>query len=450
MTGRLMAASAALCLVMGLLGCVDGPESERGTVSAERLLSSFEDDGEMVGWAAGSGVTMERSGEHATEGNRALRVTLPENGLAGVECQLGEGDWSGYTSLRMDVVYPYQDRLVLAVRVDDADSSNYATRFNLDDGSITLTPGRNEIEISMRELASGRPGSRGVDLTRIRSLYLFPLGDRPERTIFLDNVRLEALDLRAFPSPAVIDGFEEAGRLEAWQVSEGVQVAPSTEQATEGERSLRVRLPGEPWPGVSLFDLPRNWLPYDWLLLDVYNDTDDTMMVGVWVRDGVSKVTVATVLRPGANRIQIPVDFLSQLRLRTINGLCLFVSQPAADTVLYVDNIRLERWPVAAAGAEAPAPSASLVLDYSSLASVARNTPFLANVYLKGSGEGSQVVRLRPVERDLTRHTLAVTPGPLVVSSFFLDHGTWFFNTRTVEVAGAETTVRYEPGDFAH
>jgi len=164
----------------------------------------------------------------------------------------------------------------------------------------------------------------------------------------------------------------------------------------------------------------------------------------------VSKVTVATVLRPGANRIRIPVDFLSQLRLRTITGLCLFVSQPAADTVLYVDNIRLERWPVVAAGAEAPAPSASLVLDYSSLASVARNTPFLANVYLNGSGEGSQVVRLRPVERDLTRHTLAVTPGPLVVSSFFLDHGTWFFNTRTVEVAGRETAVRYEPGDFAH
>ena len=450
MTIRLVAASAALCLVMGLLlGCVGGPEPERGRVSAERLLSSFENDEEMVGWTAGSEVTMERSREHATEGNQALRVALPGNGLAGVECQLGEGDWSGYTSLRMDVVYPYDDRLVLAVRVDDADSSDYASRFNLDDGSVTLTPGRNVIEISMRELASGRPGSRGLDLTRIRSLHLFPLGDQPERSIFLDNVRLEALDVRAVPSPAVIDGFEEAGRMEAWQVSEGVQVAPSTEQVTEGERSLRVRLPGGPWPGISLFALPRNWLPYDWLLVDVYNDTDDTMMLGVWVRDGVSKLTVATVLRPGANRIQIPVDLFSPLRLRTVTGLCIFVSQPAPDTVLYVDNIRLERWPLAA-GADATAPSASVLLDYSSLASVARNTPFLANVYPKGSGEGRRVVRLRPVDRDLTRYAVAVAPGSLVVSSFFLDHDTWFFNTRTVEVPGPETTVRYEPGDFAH
>ncbi len=43
-----------------------------------------------------------------------------------------------------------------------------------------------------------------------------------------------------------------------------------------------------------------------------------------------------------------------------------------------------------------------------------------------------------------------VSKGTVVVSSFFLDHDTWYFNTQAVVVAGPETTVRYEPGDFGH
>jgi len=455
MSTRVLVILPALYLAAWLAGCAGARERAAEGLLERRLLSSFESQEQMVGWAAGEGATIERSAEKVTAGSRALRVTVPENVSAGVEYYPEDGDWSRFTSLRMDVTYPYEDRLPMVVRLDDADSSEYNTRFNRDDGSVALVPGRSEIDVPLRALGSGQPGSRGLDLRQIRGFYLFPLGDHAERTFYLDNVRLEALDPEAFPSPRMIDGFEEAGKLGVWQLSEGVQVAPAEEQATEGERSLRVRLPEGGWPGISIFDLPRNWLPYEWLLLDVYNGTDDTMMLGVWVRDGTLKVTVATALRRGANHIRIPMDLFSSLRLRTITGLCIFVGQPASEAVLYVDNIILGAQELGAlpeGGFSAGHfPRTSLVLDYGALAPVARNTGFSANIYGENDEAHAGLVRLRPTDKKTTTHRIMAPQGKLVVSSFFLDHDTWYFDTRTVEVAeSGATTVRYEPGDFGH
>jgi hypothetical protein len=172
------------------------------------------------------------------------------------------------------------------------------------------------------------------------------------------------------------------------------------------------------------------------------------------VRDGADKVTVAMSLRPGANRFRIPMDLFSSLRLRQVTGLCLFVSQPAPGTVIYVDNVRLEQEPVSSVTAEGlPAAEFSalpgapiLTLDYGSLSAVARNTGFLANLYPKG---GRQVLRLRPTDRAVVTQSLPVPVRHVEVSSFFLVHGTWVLDTRTVEITGSEATLRYEPRDFA-
>lgn len=443
---------AFLSLTVLVAGCAVGPEGAEKPVLEVHLLSSFENEEQMVGWSGGEGVTVTRVGKEATAGARSLEVALPENVSAGLEYYPKEGDWSRFTSLRMDVVYPYEDRLTMAIRLDDAESSDYRTRYNRDDGTLALVPGRSEIELPMRALASGQPGCRGLDLRRIRALYLFPLGEHPERTFYVDNVRLEALNPEAFPSTKQIDGFEVAGEL-AWQPSEGVQVAPSEEHATEGERSLRVRFSQDAWPGISLTGVPQSWLLYDWLLFDVYNAAEDAMMLAVWVGDGAQKATVATALAPGENHIRIPLDLLSSLRLRTITGLGISVNQPASGTELFVDNIRLRRsesGPAPAEEAPGERPSATLELDYSALASVARDTGFLTNVHVKGEGGREQLIRIRPVEKGVAKHTVRVRPGRVIVSSFFLDDGTWFFDTRTVEVTEAGTVVRYEPGDFAH
>ena len=458
MDHRAVVRGAALCVAWVLAGCVGGPGVGREPASQVRLLSSFETAEQMAGWSAGAGAGVERSAEHASAGGYSLRVTVPENGRTGVRYLPSPvSDWSRYTSLRMDVFYPYEDRLAVALRVEDAESTDPATRFDWDDGTLVLLPGRNEIEVSMRALASGRPGSRGLDLTRIRSLALFPLGDHPERTFYLDNVRLEALDLEAFPRVAIIDGFEEPTRLEVWQKAEGVKLTASDEHVTEGSASLRVRFAGGPEPGLSLFDLPgRNWLPYEWLALDVYNDTDDTMRGAVRVSDASAEVTVAVALRPGANRLRLPLDLFSGLHLRAVRGLTFLVSRPAPGTTLYLDNVRLRRWPVEGEPSTQSAESAetkpvTLRLDYRALASVARRTGFLANVYVEGPGRrGARLHRLRPVDKEEAEHTLDVPPGTHLVSSFFLDHDTWYLDTRTVEVTEAGASVRYEPGDFAH
>jgi hypothetical protein len=439
----------SLAAALLVAGCAGGPQAAGPQVKAVDVLGDFESDAQLAGWSGGEGVKVERVAERAVRGRFALRVTVPENGAAGVECHPRDGDWSRFTSLRMDVVNPSQDRLVMALRVDDEKSTDYASRYNWDDGSLVLVPGRNEVEVPMRALASGRPGSRGLDLSHVRGFFLFPLGDHAERTFYLDNVRLEALDLSKFPATVMIDGFEPGGQLRTWQLSEGVEVAPSGEHVTEGRRSLRVRLPGGSWPGISIFALPRNWLPYDWLALDVYNESDDVLALGLWVRDGADKVTVAMSLRPGANQFRIPVDLFSSLRLRQVAGFCLFVSQPASGTVIYVDNIRLEQQPASPTTAEELASfsgAGNLTLDCGSLAAVARNTGFLANLYLDG---GRKLLRLRPTDRTVVRQSLAFPPGRVEVSSFFLDHGTWFLDSRTVELTAAGATIRYEPRDFA-
>jgi hypothetical protein len=442
---------ALLSLVAALLvgGCAGGPQAGGAPAKAVVVLGDFESDAQLADWSGGEGVKVERVAEQATAGRFALRVTVPENGTAGVECHPRDGDWSRFTSLRMNVVNPSPDRLVMALRVDDEKSTDYVSRYNWDDGSLVLLPGRNEVEVPMRALASGRPGSRGLDVSHIRAFLLFPLGNHPERAFYLDNVRLEALDLSKFPAKAMIEGFEGEGRLGLWQLSEGVEVTPASEHHTEGSRSLRVRLPGGSWPGMSIFSLPRNWLPYDWLALDVYNESDDVLALGLWVRDGADKVTVAMSLRPGANQFRIPMDLFSTLRLRRVSGLCLFVSQPAPGTVIYVDNVRLEQEPVSSVTAQefSALPGAPiLTLDYTSLSAVARNTGFLANLYPKG---GRQLLRLRPTDRAVVTQSLPVPVRDVEVSSFFLDHDTWFLDTRTVEITGSEATLRYEPRDFA-
>jgi len=457
-TGLLTLLSLAAALLVA--GCAGGPQAGGALAKAVAVLGDFESDQQLADWSGGEGVKVERVAEQATSGRFALRVTVPENGTVGVECHPSDGDWSSFTSLRMEVVIDnlYQEGLVMGLRVDDEKSTDYVSRHNWDDGSLVLFPlrGGNEIEVPMRALASGRPGSRGLDLAHIRGFFLFPLGKHPAQSFYLDNVRLEALDLTKFPAKAMIEGFEGEGRLALWQLSEGVEVTPASEHHTEGSRSLRVKLPGGSWPGMSISSLPRNWLPYDWLSLDVYNESSDVLAFGLWVRDasvavppGSDKVTVAMSLRPGANQFRIPMDLFSSLRLRQVGGLCLFVSQPAPGTVIYVDNVRLEQEPVSSVNAEEflSLPGAPvLTLDYSSLSAVARNTGFLANLYPKG---GRQLLRLRPTDRAVVRQSLPVPVRDVEVSSFFLDHGTWFLDTRTVEITGSEATLRYEPRDFA-
>jgi hypothetical protein len=154
-------------------------------------------------------------------------------------------------------------------------------------------------------------------------------------------------------------------------------------------------------------------------------------------------------LRPGANQFRIPMDLFSSLHLRQVAGLCLFVSQPAPGTVIYVDNIRLEQQPASPLSREdlATLPGdLTLILDFDSLSAVARNTGFLANLYFEGAGK---VLRVRPTDRAAAKMQAEVPVPDVVVSSFFLDHGTWFLDTRTVEVTRGKTTLRYEPRDFA-
>jgi len=441
--------AAVLVVSAFAFGCAGEP-SPVVELTDVHAPNSFETEERAAGWMGGEGVTVARSREHASRGRWSLKVTIPGNRMSGLEYYPSNQDWSGYTLLSLDVHWPSTQAgpLRLGLRVDDAQSEGYATRFNLDDGSIALVPGDNTIELSMRELASGRPGTRGLDLRHIKALYLFPVGEHPEVTFYVDNVRFELREAEPRPDVVVIEQFENADRLRHWDASEGVCLDLTEEHATRGAKALKLTLPAGPYPGVSTSRIPENWLPYEWLRLDVFNTGADTMHLGLWARDAAgTKVTVGTVLGSGPNDIRIPVDVFSALRLRQVKTVCLFVTQPSADTTIVVDNLRLERRAAATVYPET-LKGPTVILDYQALKALRRNSGFLANVYTSDGGGPARLLRLRPTEKHLVKQAVAVPAGEAVVSSFFLDHGTWFLNTRTIDVPTSGVTVRYEPGDF--
>jgi len=151
------------------------------------VLFSFETDASVAAWKTekedgiAEAVELSATTENATDGKRALKMLLKEHQWPGAYTEtLATKDWSSYKSLQMDVTA--EAFVSLAVRIDDVDSSDYESRFQL---TVDLDKGKNTVKIILDDVADV------INLKKIKRLTLFS-GNVTENTVFvIDNIRLE-------------------------------------------------------------------------------------------------------------------------------------------------------------------------------------------------------------------------------------------------------------------
>lgn len=156
------------------------------------LLAGFESPPDLDSWNADH-ARVELSRDHATQGQSSLQLTLgrgPYPGIAAARALLT--GWADYDLARLDIFNPQSEPVTITIRIDDAQSQNYATRYN---EGFTLRPGASTIELPVRRLQTS-DRKRNLDPAQLRRFMIF--GDRP-LTLYLDNFRLEQGAISEWP-----------------------------------------------------------------------------------------------------------------------------------------------------------------------------------------------------------------------------------------------------------
>jgi len=194
------------------------------------LLSGFEDETAPLQWDT-QGASVERVSQNATQGRWALQVTFGQGRYPGLLLERGSPlltGWDNYDFLRLDVFNPQPDPVGLTVRVDDAESMNFGSRYN--EGFI-MRPGKNTIELAVHRLRTS-DHKRNLDASRLKQFMIFASDVRSPLVLFLDNLRLEKsppaagnVAIRAFDfgprgSP-VMEGFVAVSEADLYDKARG-------------------------------------------------------------------------------------------------------------------------------------------------------------------------------------------------------------------------------------
>ncbi|GEM_PF-347968 len=152
------------------------------------LLSSFETAFEMKRWVIKEG-SSQRVRMHATHGLYSLEVRLEPGTYPGVTLDFPPRDWRGFDALAFDVHVGGPSPLPLTVRINDLEhNEEYTDRYNK---TFVLGPGANHVVIDLAEVKRA-PRGRAMDMGRMALVCLFSYRLKEPRTIYLDNVRLQA------------------------------------------------------------------------------------------------------------------------------------------------------------------------------------------------------------------------------------------------------------------
>ena len=110
-------------------------------------------------------------------GERAMHVQLLEGPYPGMDFIELPPDWSGYSTLAIDLTNPTQNGLQLVVRVHDAaHNKDVSDRFNR---VLELPPGARQVfRIPLQDVATA-PRTRVLDLHQIAGMIIFQIGKPP-------------------------------------------------------------------------------------------------------------------------------------------------------------------------------------------------------------------------------------------------------------------------------
>ncbi|HUW57678.1 MAG TPA: glycoside hydrolase domain-containing protein [Planctomycetota bacterium] len=215
------------CLVGICLMLSSGAGAQEAT---SFLLSSFEPGGPA--WVKTSGQVVT---EHATDGRHAVMLESNPTGYPNLVVEDGAAlrRFRDYVLLKVDVFNPQGMPVKFGVRVDDAKSNSYGTRYN-DDGMVAA-PGRSTLELNLtgltRSMARNFLERDKLDLAQLRLAMVFLHPRKDTVRLYFDNVRLEGSGLptveglRAFDfgpaKSAVYPGFEQVHEGMRWDEARG-------------------------------------------------------------------------------------------------------------------------------------------------------------------------------------------------------------------------------------
>ena len=436
--GKVTFVGCALLLVAALNGC--GPSKPRADVKG---LGDFE-DGSPQGWTAKEGAEAVVSDEHPSQGKKSLCVKFSKAPYPGVALTVGKQDWSGFDVLRFSVYNAERKEATLSMRIDDAASTDYGTRFNLDAGFKLGAMRRTDIEIPLVALSQGSLESRGLDLDAISSVHLFMGNPEEAVTLHFDDFRLIG-EPRTGPDRLTVVDFVETGTLRPQDGTAGT--VGETEGLTGPGLKLELRPEGN-YPGVGLTGLPACWLTYDLLAFDLVcpEDTPTPSGISMKVIDGSGRsLTFATGLKQGKNTIAFPLDTAGGVALGNVSEFVMFTGKPAEKQLLYVGPLSLERVKSVRGAAvhAAEAPDVRLTLDFSPLVRVGRNTCFAATVRIPLTDATCRVVRCNSTGKQQLTYAVGAdafegfdAARPVRVWAYFLDHGVWHWTWTEVTAEG--------------
>ena len=166
------------------------PAAPAATEPGLPVLFSFETDDAVAAWKVeevedvAKACKVSASTENATDGKRSLKMVLTEHKWPGAyTTTFPTTDWSGYKKLKFDVTTDQPRNL--HIRIDDTDSTDYASRYN--SGGEDLDKGKTTVEVYLDDVADD------ISLKKIARLVLFgsgvPAGET--WTYYIDNIRLE-------------------------------------------------------------------------------------------------------------------------------------------------------------------------------------------------------------------------------------------------------------------
>ncbi|MBI4979840.1 MAG: hypothetical protein HZC28_20340 [Spirochaetes bacterium] len=143
-------------------------------------LASFESDADNPFTASG-GAELMRANEHASDGTSALKVTISGNSKdtwqgALMTVPADMSDWSARSSIMMDV-FLSGDEIPLMFKLE-ADKGVWLP-------SVTLKPGMNT-----NVIADLTKPNIPVDITKVRSFFIYISKPRKDCTLHIDNVRV--------------------------------------------------------------------------------------------------------------------------------------------------------------------------------------------------------------------------------------------------------------------
>lgn len=151
------------------------------------LLAGFEHEFDPGRWDG----DVKRSSEYVSQGKYSLAVTLGNQEYPKAALRKFFGDWRHHQQLAFDIYNPARESIAMTLRVHDAEHElgkhESHDRFNI---RFIVEPGWNHYQFNLNEIAHA-PRGRKMKMDLIRGIEIYSARLSPERTIYLDNLRLQ-------------------------------------------------------------------------------------------------------------------------------------------------------------------------------------------------------------------------------------------------------------------